>query len=189
MTVPEGELMLGLTWKDLALAAGFALAGTCAALWLRLPDFVVAATTVLALALGVIMMTDRRFHRIPDVISLPLIPLGLAATWALWPDSLTDHLMAIAMGGVAFLAVRWFYRWYRGLEGLGLGDVKLLMAAGAWTGLDYLAPIVLAACLMALAALLLHFGTRGLGRQTRVAFGVWLAPAILAAWLHMATAH
>lgn len=181
--------MLGLAWKDLALAAVFALAGTGAAVLFRLPGTVVAATAVLALALGVIMMTDRRFHRIPDVISLPLIPLGLAVTWALWPESLTDHLIAMASGGVAFLAVRWLYRWYRGVEGLGLGDVKLMMAAGAWTGLDYLAPIVLAACLMALAGLLLRFGARELGRQTRVAFGVWLAPAILAAWLHMTAAH
>ena len=181
--------MLGLTWKDLAFAAGFALAGTCAALWFRLPGAAVAATAVLALSLGTLMMTDRRFHRIPDVISLPLIPLGLAVTWVLWPESLTEHLIAMACGGAAFLAVRWFYRWYRGVEGLGMGDVKLMMAAGAWTGLDYLAPIVLGACLMALAGLLLHVGAGGLGRQTRVAFGVWLAPAILVAWLHMATAH
>lgn len=181
--------MLGLTRKDMAFATGVALAGACVALWLRLPVVAVAATTVLALALGAIMMTDRRFHRIPDVISLPLIPLGLAVTWAFWPDSLTDHLIAMASGGAALFAVRWAYRWYRGVEGLGLGDVKLMMVAGAWTGLDYLAPIVLAACLMALAVLLLHVGAGGLGRQTRVAFGVWLAPAILAAWLHMAAAH
>jgi leader peptidase (prepilin peptidase)/N-methyltransferase len=72
----------------------------------------------------------------------------------------------------------------RGREGLGLGDVKLAAAAGAWTGSGDLAHVLLLAAALALAvaiarAVVLRSGLSG---SERVAFGCFLAPSIWVVW-------
>ena len=63
-----------------------------------------------------------------------------------------------------------------GREGLGLGDAKLLGAAGAWLGWYDLPLLVALAALGALAFAALF-------RHRRVAFGPWLAGAFWALWV------
>ena len=65
---------------------------------------------------------------------LPLIVLGLAAAWGLAPDELWDRVAGAMCGYLLLWAVAWVYRRLRGRDGLGLGDAKLLAAAGAWVG-------------------------------------------------------
>lgn len=179
--------MFGLQDRDLAAAGAMTVMAVAAAAGLGAEALAIAATALLAACLSLIGLTDLRFQRIPDFLSLPLIPLGLAVALALWPTAFVLHVAGSAAGFAAFWAVRFAYRRWRGVEGLGLGDVKLMAAAGAWTGIDRLAAITLIACAAALVALLLRGGHRPL-RRTRIAFGVFLGPAILLAWLHLAAA-
>ena len=76
------------------------------------------------------------------------------------------------------------YRRVRGREGLGLGDAKLLAAAGAWLGWQALPSVVLiaAACGLALA-LATALGGGKLGWTSRIAFGPHLALAFWLVWL------
>ena len=139
----------------------------------------------LGVALGWVLLTlawiDWRHTRLPDVLTLPLLLAGLAATCITAPDDLTDHAAASAVGYLAFFGLNWLYRRVRRRDGLGRGDAKLLAAGGAWVGLAALPSVVLIAALATLAAAALRGGT--LTRATAVPFGPGLAMAIWAVWL------
>jgi len=79
---------------------------------------------------------------LPDRLTLPLLPLGLAAAWLGYGPTLTDSLVGAAAGFAALALIGWAYRQLRGREGLGGGDPKLLAAIGAWLGWQQL-PLVL----------------------------------------------
>jgi leader peptidase (prepilin peptidase) / N-methyltransferase len=127
---------------------------------------------------------DARNFRLPDVLTLPLIAAGLAEAAWLEPEALTDRAVATAAAFAALWLVARAYRMVRGREGLGLGDVKLMAAAGAWVGIALLPIVMLAGALLGLA----YGGAqwlRGakLGATTKLPFGPFLAAAIWGVWL------
>src|SRR5579864_3669743 len=77
--------------------------------------------TLLALA-----VIDARHFLLPDFLTLPLVPLGLAANALIDPDNLEAAVIGAAAGFLAIVAIRQLYGWWRGREGIGLGDAKLL---------------------------------------------------------------
>ena len=133
------------------------------------------------LALGWI---DWRHSILPDLLTLPLIAMGLVAAWGLAPGELRDRVAGAACGYLGLWLVAWVYRRLRGREGLGLGDAKLLAASGAWVGAVAL-PSVLAGA--ALAALLVAGGMMLAGirldRHSALPFGPFLAAATWLVWL------
>ena len=126
------------------------------------------------LALGWI---DWTHLRLPDVLSLPLLLAGLAATAWLDPAEATGHALAAALGYAALRLLALGYRAWRGREGLGGGDAKLLAAIGAWVGLAGLGPTLLLAAVAGLVAAVLRGG--GLRATTVIPLGTCLA---VAAW-------
>jgi leader peptidase (prepilin peptidase)/N-methyltransferase len=67
----------------------------------------------------------------------------------------------------------------RGREGLGVGDAKLLAAAGSWVGVLALPTVVLEAGLLGLAsAMLLRMSGRRVHASTALPFGPSLALAL-----------
>jgi leader peptidase (prepilin peptidase) / N-methyltransferase len=147
--------------------------------------WLLVVTCVLGWALLVLLASDVRAMLLPDAITLPLIPAGLAASYALPGMQLLDHIIGAAAGGGTLWLVRRSYRWLRNRDGLGLGDVKLFAAAGAWLGWQPLAFVMLAASILAIIAVLIAriFGGLRATSQTRVPFGAALAVAIYATWL------
>ncbi len=132
----------------------------------------------LLLALGI---CDWRSYRLPDALTLPLILLGLAATWWLQPDQASDHAWAATAGYVGFRTLAWAYQHWRGRPGLGQGDAKLLAASGAWLGLTALPNVILLAAVAGLAlAATLHLRGRTMTASSMLPFGPCLA---LATWL------
>lgn len=111
-------------------------------------DPIVAAGLALVLALAALIDLKRMI--LPDYLTLPLIPLGWAISVPGAPD-LTDRVIGSAAGFVAFAGIAALYRRLRGRDGLGLGDAKLLAAAGAWVGWRDLPSVVLLAAVAALA--------------------------------------
>ena len=136
--------------------------------------------TLLALA-----WIDWRTLTLPDVLTLPLVLAGLAATFWLEPETLTAHAAAAALAYLLFRFVAWAYRRLRGRDGLGEGDAKLMAAAGAWVGVIALSNVLLGGALLTLAAALadaLRSG-RGLRAATRLPFGPGLCAALWLVWL------
>ncbi|MBV9824868.1 MAG: prepilin peptidase [Alphaproteobacteria bacterium] len=137
--------------------------------------------TLLALAL-----IDLRCYHLPDFLTLPLLLAGLAVTWLVTPETIGDHLAGAVCGYGGLAAIGWGYRALRGRDGLGLGDAKLLGAAGAWLSWQALPQLILAAALLALGGAVVMRSWRGtaLSATTRIAFGPYLAAAFWLFWLY-----
>lgn len=136
---------------------------------------------ILAAWLVAISIADLRAHRIPNVLSLPLLAAGLIFSHLYSYLPIADHLIGASLGYLALAAFgEVFFRW-RGREGLGLGDAKLLGAAGAWTGWAALPFILLvASCSGLLYALA---SRRRRSSQPQIAFGPHLAAGFWLVWL------
>ena len=198
-----------LPWSEMIPIASFAIQrGRCrdcgaaihpAHLWIELAALAVAAWaatmddgprlwadcalgwTLLALA-----WIDAEHMILPDVLTLPLIPAGLA--WSLWmePEALGDRAIGAAAGYLALRLIELAYRRLRGRDGLGQGDAKLLAAGGAWLGWQGLGPVVLAAALGGLAAAAVAaLRGRKIDAATALPFGPFLAGAIWLVWLYL----
>lgn len=144
-------------------------------------------TSCLLATLLAIAVTDIRHRRIPDLLSLPLIAAGLAvAAGEVWSGApwqiLTDRVIGAAAGYLVFAAIGSAFFRLRGTEGLGLGDAKLLAAAGAWLGWSMLPALVLIAAVGGLA----QVGVQALlsrNLDPTLAFGPWLALGFLVLWI------
>jgi len=146
---------------------------------------IVLGTTMLAIA-----SIDADRFIIPDWLSLPAIPAGLLASGRMLDPGAGDlvdvaHVVAVVLGGASLWAVAVGYKQWRGEDGLGLGDVKLAGAAGAWVGPELLALVLLLAAGAALTwAFAIALRRReSLDARTRVPFGLFLAPSIWAVWI------
>jgi len=89
---------------------------------------------VLIAALIVITFIDLDHRIIPDVISLPGIPIGFAASFFLPDIGYKASLLGILAGGGSLLLVAWAYSLLTKKEGMGGGDIKLLAMIGAFVG-------------------------------------------------------
>jgi leader peptidase (prepilin peptidase)/N-methyltransferase len=127
---------------------------------------------------------DIRCWRLPDVLTLPLVIAGLVAAAAFDPEQLTGRALGAALGYLSLRVVAALYRSFRGREGLGEGDAKLLAASGSWVGAGALPQLILVAAISALiaAAGLRLAGTR-LSAHSALPFGPFLALATWLLWL------
>ncbi len=143
------------------------------------------AGCVLGWVLLALAAIDFRDGILPDILTLPLIALGLAATYFLAPWQMLDSAIGAAAGFAIFASVRWLYRRLRGREGLGLGDAKLLAASGAWVTWTGLPSVVLIAAAAGLGlALVMHLRGERLTFSQRLAFGPALCLGTWLVWLY-----
>jgi len=144
----------------------------------------------LALLCVTIAVIDRRRFLIPDELSAALLLAGLAVSALAAENAAHGFFLAAARAAVmfaAFLTFRIGFRRLRGFDGIGLGDVKLAAAAGAWLDWTSLPLAVNIAALAALAAALVQrIRSKDVGMRSRLPFGAFLAPAIWLCWI-MAT--
>ena len=137
---------------------------------------------LLLVACGWLTWTDIRFGIIPNWLNALIAVLGLARGFAM--DGSSGALTGAAAGiviGAALLLLRQGYFAWRGVQGLGLGDVKFLAAAGVWTGLADFPLLLLIATLAALLlAGILHLTGRAVTSRTAIPFGPSLALGLLA---------
>ncbi len=138
----------------------------------------VLATPLLILALGFLVRSDFREKRLPDVVTLPLICLGVALSAVSQSIDVTESILGAAIGFTLFWAIGAAHFAWRGFEGLGLGDAKLFAAAGAWLGWSALPMVLLIASVMALIAAMATMRSQA----SEIAFGPWLCVGILAHW-------
>lgn len=175
-----GPAAVRLRWWD--AAAGVSAAAVSLVL-LPLPSGAFAAALAL---LGLfIALVDIERMIIPDLATLAMFVLGLALTFleaprGYWLPAVADAVLRAVAIGALLLVLRVSYQRLRGIEGLGLGDVKLAAAAGPWLMWPTL-PFAIAVA--AVAALVTTVIRAALARQRpqwrqELPFGAFLAPAI-----------
>lgn len=105
-------------------------------------------------ALFAASVIDLDFRILPDVITKPGMLIGVLASIALpslhagtwvedwssrpfsWENGLVGSLVGLAAGYGVMYAIRAVASWIFGREAMGLGDVKLMGALGAFVGLE-----------------------------------------------------
>ncbi len=128
---------------------------------------------------------DAIWFRLPDILSAVLLLAALALAWTDPPDRIGPALLAAAVGSGAFLCIRLLYRRFRGREGMGRGDVKLMAGIGAGTGLALLPWLLLAAAAGAIGWACLRTLPRraALAGDTALPFGSFLCAAAALVWV------
>ena len=133
-----------------------------------------------ASALIVLFVIDLQHRILPNVITLPGIAAGFAASLFLPPGWLSSLIGLIAGGGILFAIAEAYYR-LRGIEGLGMGDVKMLAMIGAVLGWPLmLLTLIFASFAGSLVGVGLMASGRG-GMQAALPFGTFLALGALVA--------
>jgi leader peptidase (prepilin peptidase)/N-methyltransferase len=127
---------------------------------------------------------DLDHQILPDVITLPLLWLGLLLSLAwhagLAPPVPVDPRSAIIGGATGYLSlwlVYWAFKLVTGKEGMGYGDFKLFGAFGAWMGWQMLPLVILLAAFTGAIVGIVLIMLRGRDRNLPIPFGPYLAAA------------
>jgi leader peptidase (prepilin peptidase)/N-methyltransferase len=146
-----------------------------------------AVAAVVSMILTLIYI-DLEWQILPDVIDLPGIVIGLAIG-ALHFGALTPHLIlsrtllesvaGAALGAGILLAISLTYKLLRKVEGMGLGDVKMMAMLGAILGWEPLFPLLLIASVVGSIVGVIVAAKSPDGLQVAVPFGVFLGLSFL----------
>jgi leader peptidase (prepilin peptidase)/N-methyltransferase len=71
---------------------------------------------------------------VPNLDGLAFLSEGLLVNWPVWAVSLAGALFGAAIGGGSLWLMGWLWERLRGVEAMGLGDVKMLFFVGAYLG-------------------------------------------------------
>jgi leader peptidase (prepilin peptidase)/N-methyltransferase len=138
---------------------------------------------LLGWALITLFAFDVTAFVLPNLLTYPLLLGGLALSLAGGREAALESLIGVAAGAASLLLVKGCYRLLKGREGLGMGDVKLFAAAGAWVGAAGLPPTLLIASLAGLvyAGVYLRGTSRTIALE-RVPFGAGLCIGLWLTW-------
>ena len=146
------------------------------------PAPLLAVRLVFAAVLIVLAFIDIDHRILPDSMTLTGIPLGLLASFWLPPGWRASLIGILLGGGVLWLIAEAYYRW-RKVEGMGMGDVKMLAMIGAVLGWRaVIVTLVLASCSGALVGVAMLSRSKD-GMQYALPFGTFLSAGALAASL------
>jgi len=145
--------------------------------------------TAFVLALIVLFFTDLDHQLLPDAITLTGFVTGLAVSWfnpflvgqgwaRVWAS-----LAGAALGSGLLWGVGAIYGKLRGVEAMGMGDVKMMAMVGAFTGPAGVLFTIFAASLVGAVVGLAMIPLRGRTLQDKLPFGCFLAPAAVGALL------
>jgi len=143
-------------------------------------SFAYLFTFAFACALIVITFIDLKYQIIPDVITLPGIPLFALAAILFMDVKLTTSLIGILAGGGCLYLVALVYQLLTKREGMGGGDIKLLAMLGGFLGWQSLWFIIMASSLIGAVTGISAMIVKGKDTKYAVPFGPFLSIAAVA---------
>jgi leader peptidase (prepilin peptidase) / N-methyltransferase len=157
-------------WPIVELAAATMCAG---AFWFYGPTLLFVSRVVLGSALIVLCATDYNHRLLPNAVTLPGIAIGFAFSFVTPPGWWSSFIGIAVGGGLPLLTAEVYYR-VRGIEGLGMGDVKMLAMIGAFLGWQAtLITLMVASISGSIAGTILLL--RGADMKHTLPFGIFLA--------------
>ena len=126
-------------------------------------------------SLLVITFIDIDHKIIPDIISLPGIPIGLAASFVLPAMTFKSSLLGLLAGGGSLLLVAWTYSLITRKEGMGGGDIKLLGMIGTFIGWKGVIFTIFAASLTGTLVGMIVMLLKGKNLKFAIPFGPFLS--------------
>jgi leader peptidase (prepilin peptidase)/N-methyltransferase len=136
----------------------------------------------------VLIYIDLEIQILPDVIDLPGVVIGLLIgalhLGALYPDltlssTLLESVVGAAAGAGTLLAIAMTYKLVRKVDGMGLGDVKMMAMLGAILGWEPLLPLLLIASVTGAIVGGFVAARSEHGMKVAIPFGVFLGFAFL----------
>lgn len=159
---PAIELLTAVMFAVVAIVYGWS--------WLTLTGLVLTAFLI------ALTFIDADTQYLPDQLTLPLVWLGLLANYAGGLVSLQQAVLGAVCGYMSLWLLNFVHKLWRGFDGMGAGDFKLLAALGAWLGAAVLPVIVFVAALVGVVAAVVLKAAK----SQPIAFGPCLA---IAGWL------
>lgn len=71
---------------------------------------------------------------VPNLYGIGMLTEGALAGWPVWAQSLAGAAIGALVGGGSLWLVGWLWERLRGVEAMGLGDVKMMFMVGAFLG-------------------------------------------------------
>lgn len=150
----------------------------------------ILACAVLAGLMAAVAVEDLQRFQVRDVVVALTVLSGVAwhvsdarTTGASLATTIMELGLQAAICGGALLVVREGYYRLKGVDGLGLGDVKLAFAAGTWIAWDMFATATFLASTAALSVVVLTIARQGAwAPDRRIPLAASLAPAIWIVW-------
>lgn len=137
---------------------------------------------VLTALLIALFGTDLETMRLPNVLTLPGIGVGLVSSLFLPPGIVSSAIGAVIGAAIPY-AIRWIWLRARGVDAMGLGDVKMLAMIGAFLGFRQVWVVLFLASVTGAIVGLAVMAGRGRSFRTRLPFGTFLAVAAFVASL------
>ncbi len=139
------------------------------------PTVQAASSLLLVSALVIIAFVDLDHQIIPNVITLPGIPLGLLAGLIDGGPLILDRILG-ALTGAGFLYLVLLYGGaLYGQDAMGEGDLNLMALVGAFLGWKGVIITLLVGCLSGSLVGMTLIALRRLGRRQHIPFGPFLA--------------
>ena len=152
--------------------------------WQFGPEWHTLALCVLVWGLIALTVIDIDEQLLPDVLTLPLLWLGLLLNMGPFGlADLHDAVLGAVLGYLSLWLVFQVFRLLTGKEGMGYGDFKLFALLGAWMGWQMLPLILLLSSLVGAVVGIGLILLRGRDHQIPMPFGPYLATAGLIALL------
>jgi len=126
-------------------------------------------------SLLVITFIDIDHKIIPDMITLPGIPVGLAASFVLPDMTFKSSILGLLVGGGSLLLVAWTYSLITHKEGMGGGDIKLLGMLGTFIGWKGVIFTIFAASLAGTLVGIIVMLLKGKNLKFAIPFGPFLS--------------
>ena len=143
-------------------------------------SFKYLSSFIFTCALIVITFIDLRHQIIPDVISLPGIPVFFFLAVFFMNLTVWDSLLGILIGGGCLFAIAFLYEIITKREGMGGGDIKLLAMLGAFLGWKSLFFILFVSSLLGAIVGVSAMIIKGQDMKYAVPFGPFLSIAAVA---------
>lgn len=132
-------------------------------------------TYVFICSLIVITHIDIDHQIIPDVITLPGIPIFFLASFFLSTVTVTDAAIGVLAGGGSLFLVAWGYQLIKKKEGMGGGDIKLLAMIGAVIGWKGVLFTIFSSSLIGTVSGILVMMNEKKGMKLAIPFGPFLS--------------
>jgi leader peptidase (prepilin peptidase) / N-methyltransferase len=137
-----------------------------------LPDVITYPTLVFALAVRIAFPLLFSVNYFTDTVYAPLSYLDNLPLWAV---SLIGAILGGIVGGGSLWAVGEIWKWLRGVEAMGFGDVKMMFGVGALLGWRLtLLTIFLGAFTGAIVGIIVIARQKEKDFQAQIPFGIFL---------------
>lgn len=138
-------------------------------------EYAVEFAFVAAMVALVVIDYDHRI--LPNVITIPGAILGLLLAFVREPITPLDALLGAALGAGILFGVAEVYFRLRKIEGLGMGDVKMMAMVGAFLGWKGVLLTLLVGSFLGSVVGLALMATKGKSLKTALPFGTFLGIA------------